>query len=181
MLQKFFERLSPRERSAMTISSIILSLMLLDRLIIGPIISNIKTLDNEIEERKRSIRANLRILNKKDIITKEAKRYEKYSVKAMDPEDELASLLGEIESLATGAAVYLVDVKPSGERKEELIKAYLVKINCEGQMEQIFRFMHSLESSKKLLTIESARLRPKERGSETINCDLSISKIVIPE
>jgi len=99
----------------------------------------------------------------------------------LPPEDELAMLLGEVENLAKNSGTYLIDVSPSGTKEEELLKTYILKIDCEGQMDQIFRFMHSLENSKKLLRIDAIRLKPKEAGSSIINCNLFVSKIVMPE
>ncbi|MFH1837132.1 MAG: type 4a pilus biogenesis protein PilO [Candidatus Omnitrophota bacterium] len=181
MLNKFFSKLAPRERTALTAAVLIISVMLLDRIILGPIISKIRMLNEKIEEKKNRLINNTRILSNKERISKELEMYGKYSFKALPSEDELADLLGEIENLSAASEVYLIDSAPAGTKSEGIFKKYLVKIDCEGTMSQILSFMHEIESSRKILKLENARIRPKEKNSEIMNCSFLASKTVILE
>ena len=181
MIDKFLAKISSRERTALIIAAVIFSIMFLDRLVLGPILGSMKTLDVTTEEKTTLLKTNLRILSNKEKILKEIDLYKKYSLKSLPVEDEWAGLLKEVENLALSSEVELIDVSPSGTRKDGLLRIYLVKVDCEGSTSNIIKFMHSIEISKKLLKIQSIRLKPVELGSEIMECDLSVSKIVMPE
>ncbi|MBU1084360.1 MAG: type 4a pilus biogenesis protein PilO [Candidatus Omnitrophota bacterium] len=181
MINKFLSKLAPRERTILIGTVLVISVMFLDRMILGPIFSRIRVLGEKIQEKEGEINTGIRILANDERVKQELGIYGKYSLKALPSEDELADLLGEIENLAQGAQVYLIDSSPAGTRNEGMFKKYIVKIDCEGHMEEIVEFMHSIESSRKLINIESLRIRPKEKGSDMMNCNLSIAKTVVLE
>ncbi len=179
MINKFLAKLSGRERMVVIAAVSIVAVMMLDRIVVGPIISNIGVLGVRIEEKERTLRAYARILSNEKRVKKEKELYAKYSLKALPSEDELAGLLGEIENLAREADVYLVDSSPSGTEEKGVLKMYLIKVDCNGTVDEIFRFIHSIESSRKLMNIESMRIKPAEKGSEVMKCNLSVAKTVL--
>ncbi len=181
MLDKILANLSSRERTILIISVFVIFVVFSDRLILGPIMGQIQTLDSTIGEKEVLLKSNIRILSNRERILKEVEMYKKYPLEALSSEDELAAVLAQIEELADEDEVYLVDSSPSGTRREGLLKAYVVKVDCEGLMDQIVRFMHSIEKSKKLLRISNLRLRPKERGSDVLSCRMSVEKIVLAD
>ena len=183
MFRSFLGRLSKRERIGTIVVSIVLFAMLMDRLVLGPMLDKMESLDKMIADKEKLLRADMRILSYKNKIAKETKLYEKYSLRAVssgDEKDEIAFVLKEIENLASEAGIS-TDALFSGTRKEGLLKVYRFKVDCESDMEKIIRFMHTIENSKKLLRIKSVRMRPKERGSEITECSLVVEKIVMPE
>jgi hypothetical protein len=173
-------RLSKREKFILYGTLLFGFLMLLDRMIIYPVFHRMEYLDQEIKRREYNIRKNMHILAQKDRILSESARYAPFLSNLKSEEEEVTSLLKEVEELANKASVYLVDLKPSGSKDIGTSKKYLVALNCEAQMEQIVNFMYSIENSNKLLMIEKYQITPKSKESSVAKCSLSISKIVTP-
>jgi len=178
-LSTFFSRLSKRERFILYCVFCFISLALLDRLILRPILSKVKSLNREIQSQEATIKKNLYILAKKDSILKEADEYVLYVTHEQSQEEEVLFLLKEIEKLANKASVYVIDIKSAGLEEDGMFRKYLVKLNCEAQMEQITRFFYDVESSNKLLKIEKYDIKPKTEGSSVLRCTTSISKAVL--
>lgn len=176
----FLAHLSKREKIIFYAAISFVSLTLLDRLIISPIYSKIKSLNEEIRERESSIKKNLHILAQKDRISFEIAKYTSFLNNAKSEEEEITSALKEIEGLANKAGVYLVDMKPVGLKPAGASKEYLINLNCEAQMEQLIDFMYNIENSNKLLTIEKYQISPKSKESSVVRCSMSIAKIVMP-
>lgn len=179
-LYNFVAHLSKREKIIFYAAISFVSLTLLDRLIISPIYSKIKSLNEEVKEKESSIKKSLHILAQKERISSEIARYTSFLTSAKSEEEETTYLLKEIEGLANKAGVYLVDMKPGGLKDMGSSKKYLINLNCEAQMEQLFDFMYNIENSNKLLTIEKYQIGPKSKESSIARCSMSIAKIIMP-
>ncbi|MFH1867406.1 MAG: type 4a pilus biogenesis protein PilO [Candidatus Omnitrophota bacterium] len=174
----FLSRLSKREKSVLYISTIFISLALIDRLIVSPIYAKVTSLGKDIKEKEASIKRNIHMLAQKERIEAERTKYSSYIQLLESSDDDVTSLLKEVERLANEASVYLIDIKPAGLKKEEGYSKLLVKLNCEAPMADIAGFMHSIESSDSLLTVESYKIGPKGKGSDAARCSMSISRRV---
>jgi type IV pilus assembly protein PilO len=181
-LQKFTafaSRLSKREKLIVYFAIFFASLTVLDRFIINPISHKIKSLDNEIKEKELSIQSNSRILAQKDRILAEANKYSSFLSGNLSEEEEITSLLKEIEAFASKSSVYLVDIKPASIKNIGSLKKYFINLNCEAQVEQLAEFMYNIESSNKLLTIERYEISPRSKDSSIAKCSMVISKIAM--
>ena len=176
----FIGRLNKREKVIFYATITFVSLAFLDRLLITPIYSKIKSLNDEIEVRKSVIKQNLHILAQKDRIKSEMDKYALFLISAKSEEEETTSLLQEIEGIANEAGVYLVDMKPGGLKDMGSSKKYLINLNCEAQMEQLTDFMYNIENSSTLLTIEKYQISPKSKDSSVVKCSMAIVKLVMP-
>lgn len=173
-------RLSKREKMIFYGAVIIVSATLLDRVVLYPIYFRMESLNKDIKDKSAGIKRNLRLLAQKDKILAESVKYSVYTSIPKSEDEETTSLLKEIENLANKSSVYLVDMKPSGQKDMGSSKKYLVNLNCEGQMEQLTEFMYNIENSSKLLGIEKYQISPKSKESSVAKCSMAISKIVIP-
>lgn len=181
VLQDFLAHLSKRERTVFYGAVFFVSMALLDRLIIHPITSRIQFFNEAIEQKESDIRKSLRIISQKDRILQESQRYATFMIRSRSDEEEISSLLKEIENLASEAEVYLVDLKPREPRDMGAYKKYIISLNCEAQMEQIAYFIYNIENSNKLMAIERYQIGPKSKGSSIAKCSMVISKIGIPQ
>jgi Tfp pilus assembly protein PilO len=179
-LKNLLSRFSEREKFILYATVAVVSLVLVDRLIVGPVIDRIGYLNKQIDREKVLIKNTMLITSQKDKILKEIQKYNAFSVKSTTPEEEITSLLKEIENLANKSSVYLVNIKPKGAAENDFYKEYVVDLNCEAQMEQLIGFMHAIESSNKILKINEYNIAPKSRDSTTAVCRMTVSKLVIP-
>jgi Tfp pilus assembly protein PilO len=172
-------RLSKREKTVLYVTVFFVSVMLLDRLIIHPISSKIKSLNEEIQDKQFGIKRDMHILSQKERIALETTQMKPYLSANTDDQEELTSLLKDIEAIAAKSQIYLVDMKPAGVKEELACKKYLISLSCEGGMEQLISFMYIVENSSTLFTIEKYQINPKSRESSIAQCALSISKTVV--
>jgi nitrate/nitrite-specific signal transduction histidine kinase len=179
-LQAFFSRLSKKERSILYVASAIVFLMVMDRLVVGPIFSKMAELSREIEDKEAGIKRSMHMLAHKDRILAAAVRYKTFIHSSRSEEEEMTALLKEIETLASDHSIYLIDMKPGGLQDVAGTKKYLLNLNCEAQLEQLISFMYDVEISQKLLTIVKYKIGPKAKDSSVARCSMSISKVVIP-
>ena len=179
-ISKKIASLSPRERLVFNLSSTVIFLMLLDRLIISPISSQIEALNKETEQEEATIKKHLRLLAQKDKITAQSSKFESYLNSSLSQDEEVTAMLKEIEDLANKNSVYLIDLKPSDIKQSGPTKKYMINLSLEAQMDQLAVFMYSVESSDRLFTIEKYKIDPKARESSVARCSMIISRVVLP-
>ncbi|MCX5702233.1 MAG: type 4a pilus biogenesis protein PilO [Candidatus Omnitrophica bacterium] len=179
-LPTIITRLNKKQKRIFYIAVLLVSLLLLERLIIYPIYYKIKTFNKEIQEAESEIKKNLHIISQKDKISQEKDKYYSFLSKSTSEEEEITSILKEIEELANKASIYVEDMKPAGTKVIDSNKKYMITLNCEAQMEQLIDFMYNIENSSKLFSIEKYEINPKARDSSVAKCSMSISKISIP-
>ncbi len=177
-LLDFYVKLSPREKRILYGTLIVISLLLVERLIIHPIAEKLTGLDRSIRDQKMAVKKSMHVLLQKERILQEAKDYASYSAEPKDPEEEMTSLLKEIESLANNSSVTLSYVKPVNTKESGNAKKYFASLECEAPMEEATRFFYSIESSAKLLKIEKYTIQPKSKASSLARCTATVSKTV---
>jgi len=179
-MQGFFNKLSKREKYVLYVSATFVFLALLDRAILDPIIARMKMFEDEIKTTEYELIKNSKILQQRNRIESEEKKYASYFLSANSDEEETAFLLLEIENLASLSSVYLIDLKPSGVETEGMIKRFKVNLSCEAEMEQLISFMYSIENSDMLLQVGAFTLNPKSKKSSVDRCNLLLYKIAVP-
>ena len=171
-------RMSKREKTVFTVTVLCVSVALVDRAMIAPIASRIRLLDEKIAAQTELVKKNVRIVAEKDRVKATAKEFSVYSRKAATQEEEVAFLLGEVETLARKNSLYIVDMKPLGMQEDKGSRKYSVDLNCEAQMDQLVSFMHDVENSQKLFVVESFNITSKSKDSSIAKCNLRISNII---
>jgi hypothetical protein len=171
-------RLPKRQRVFLYVAVSFVSLFVLDRLIIRPIYLKILSLERAISERITGIKKNMRILALKNEILSESAQYAPYLHGIEFGEQEVASLLKEVESLANKSSVSIIDIKPQGVREFGSAKAYLINLICEAQMEPLIGFMYDIESSNNLLLISKFQINQKSRESSIASATMTIYKVM---
>ncbi len=178
-LQVFVGKLSKKDRLIFYLTVFMVSLLILDRAIVSPVFSKIKSLNNQVRDKQAEIKKNLRLLAQKDRIITGSVKYSSFLGDARLSDDQQVTLvLKELESLASKSSVYLVDMKPAGVKTSGSSKIIMINLNCEAQMEQLVNFMYNLENSNSLISIEKYQLVPKTRESSVAKCSISVYKIV---
>jgi Tfp pilus assembly protein PilO len=174
----YISHLSKRERMIAYAVIVFISVAAMDRLIISPIFSKMKSLEGAISEKEANIKKSARIVSQKDRIAAESAKYSSFLTSALSEEEEMVSLLKELERIANASSVYLLDMKPVNVQNMGSFKKYAITLNCESQMEQLVDFMYNIENSKKMLTIEKLQIGPKAKKSSIAKCGMTIYRVV---
>lgn len=178
-LSEKYRKLSRREKTILYGTTAALLFLFVDRLVVAPIHEKLSSVDRAIRDEETAIKKSLHVLVQKNRIAAENREFMAYSVDGKNPEEEMTSLLKEMESLADRASVSLIYVKPANVESDRGITKHMATLECESQMEQIAGFFHSIESSTKLLKIEKFEIQPKNRESSLARCSMTVSKTVV--
>ena len=183
MLKKLMERyakLSKREKAILGGTMLVVGFLLTDKLIIGPTLRDMMSLDQRIRDEETAIKKSLHVLLRKDQIITEGKQFASFSVDAkQNSEEEMTALLKEIEAIADQASVSLLYVRPGNIKEDSGIRKFYATLECEAEMEQIAGFLHRIENSTKLLQADKYELQPKSKESGISRCSMTVVKTVL--
>jgi len=175
----FWDKLSNKERIGLSFAFVFMFVACLDRLIISPIREQFQHIDKAIKISEKQLGHDLRNVHLKEQIEKEFEKFAEYVKRSGSDEEEVAKLLGEIESLARQSNVYLIDVKPQTLQKVDFYKQYSVEIELEGKMSDLMAFLHRINTSTQLLRAEKLRLNSTEEGGKTLKSSVLITKVLV--
>lgn len=177
---EFFHKLSKKEKIGLVAAIVVMMLVAIDRLVISPIGGRIQRVNQEIQFSEKKLSRDLRNMNNKDLVESEYKKYKNYVKKtAASDEEDVANILGEIESLARLSGVSLVDIKPQTPKQTGFYKEYAIGVEVEGSMEQVITFLHNLNSSTQLLRALKLRIGLKDKESFAVKASFLVTKISI--
>jgi Tfp pilus assembly protein PilO len=179
LIQTLFSRLSRREKIVFNCTvAVILGIFFWN--LIESFLSKNNAQNEEIASKNKLIQLDLALLAWEEGVKKETEKYKDYFSPVASAEEEITLTLTEIENLATQAGIYIGYIRPGEVTNEGIFEKYLVNLSCEGQMPQIIAFLYSIESSKRLLTVEQYVVSPKTEGSSVAACRMTVAKIAIP-
>ena len=150
-----FSTMSRRERLLTFGSLMIVSMVLLDRVVLGPWGRHTQHVRQEIARFETAIRRQNELLSREPTIRAEAEAYHDHLRPETDPPLTMAGVLREIEGLGTQSGVALGEVKPlEAGATQELV----IDVQCRGSLEQWIRFVYLVQSSTTLFDIQRATL-----------------------
>ncbi|MBF0490418.1 MAG: hypothetical protein HQL15_07325 [Candidatus Omnitrophica bacterium] len=180
MINKFISELSEQGKKLLAIALIIVIVALFDRLLIGPTMSRLASIDEETAKEEQSIKEDLRFLNYKDKILKESKDVAPYLTDKLPPESEISTaLLKKIEIIATKANIVLSKEVLSNTPQDPNNPKYSADIECTGDLKSIVNFMHLVNTSEELIKVVKFNLGSKKTDSDDIKATMTIAKIIV--
>ena len=177
----FITRLSKRERVIFYATACVVSLVLVDRTILSPILAKVDSLGEAVRAKEETIEQSLLIVNQEERIEGESSRYTSFLSEPQTEEKAITAFLKELETIAKKSSIYVTDMKSTGKEVDGTIVQHFAKLNFEAQMEQVFNFFYNVTNFELLIKIEDYQIRPKSEGSSVIVCSISISKTLIPK
>ena len=170
-----------RERNILVIILGVLLVFAIYSLIFQPLMERISFLNKEIESKELKLKKNQRILNREKSATADYKKYERYLKQGISEEQEMASLLSEIEAIANQLNIQVSDMKPRKVKRIDFYNSFAVEIESEGRLQDILKFIYTLQSPPHLLRAEKVRLEKQASTSSLLKGYLLVTKILIPQ
>jgi len=170
---------SKRERLLFIIVAVVIIASLSYSLIIDPLYNKLKTLEEEIEAKEIRLTKNIRLIAERDAINEEFNKYsQQLKVKSTD-EEEMASVLSEIERIGKSSGVYLNDVKPQPIKDNQFYRVLSVEIKFQASPDNLSKFIYDLQSSPFLLKVKRLQIISKGQETNFVEGNIQISKISI--
>ncbi|MFC1704072.1 type 4a pilus biogenesis protein PilO [Candidatus Omnitrophota bacterium] len=172
--------LSKRERNIVLIGSTFAIVVLLFNFVVAPMVSRFQELHQQIAAKEVKIKKNMKILKDKDRIEAEYEEYIGYMKQKTSDEQEMASLLSEVESAAQALEIRITDMKPRKVKTVEFYKGLAVELEAEGPLKQITEFIYTIQSPPHMLQVERVRLERRSARKPELKTNMLITRILIP-
>ena len=180
MFHNFIAKLSEKGKKILYITLAFAALALMDRLFLGPVLDQLKTIEDKIVEQEDTIKRDLRFLAYKNKIVKNIEVFSKYFEKTQKDADVVnRDFLSVVEKLATKNKVNLIKSNPSEVKKENNFTQYFATLDCSGQLKDVISFMHSINSTEELLKITRFNLTPKRGTEGEVTASMTIAKMIV--
>jgi hypothetical protein len=180
MIQAMYTKLSPKEKMLFFGAVAGIFLVAMDQIVLGPILSQMKVLDAEIQAKTETIQRNVRILSFRDSIRKEHEKYIKYIYKGGQSEKEIITdHLQEIETIGSMNSVKISNIESGDVAESPAKREYDVVVEGEGGLSHILSFFHLLEESEYLFRIHSNELTPKSKDGSVMKYKLALSRTLL--
>lgn len=177
---EFFSGLKGPTKVLFFVAVISVALALMDRLMIGPFMSQEEYLKAENKAQRENIRRSKRIISFRDRILEEYKKYSTYLDNGETTQEVIvAALLKKIETIAGQQSVTTTGIRPGDVEEKPIYRIYKTSLDCEGKLNNILSFINLLEQSDYLFQVQRYSMGPKSKGSDIIKCTLDISRILI--
>jgi len=173
-------RMSRKEKNLFLIAIIFVGCAILYRTTLLPAIGNSAALNRRIQLKRRMIKDSLGLLNQKENIQKESRKYANYAKQELSEEEETASFLKEIEDVARISQLQLIDLKPYSAKRKDFCIEYRIEIETESDMNQLITFIYNLQYSESLLRVVKFCISPKVDKTNMLKAHLTITKALIP-
>jgi len=180
VIQNFISKLSVQEKKIAYITVGFLVLALFDRVFFGPVMSQLKSLDEQIEQEKNMAKRDLRFLSYKSKIVKEDEAFRVfYDQKFQTEEEIIAAFLKSVEVLASEAKLNLIKVSPDDSIAQKGFVEYFANLECNGPLENLAKFMHAIDASAEMLRITKFSVTPKRASEQDVQAAMTVAKMII--
>jgi Tfp pilus assembly protein PilO len=137
-----------------------------------------KDIDSQTRLTKVKLQKSLSIIKDKERIDKEYAAYaDRLKPKSSD-EEELTSILNELETLARNANLKIVSMRPRQPKDMDYYKTFTVEADTESDMGSLMKFIYDVKNSQQLIKIDKLNINTKSsQEGVIIKAAMVISKI----
>lgn len=134
------------------------------------------TLNKEISVTRTKLKKYLWLLAHKESIQNKYKKFTSLTDLTRETKkDTLVTVLSELETMAQGSNIRILDLRPQGQKDLDLYREALVDLRTEGTIEDYLKFIYNIENSLSLLRIKRLQLNAKP-NTQALEGNFSISR-----
>ena len=179
MIGQFVAGLSDTGKKLFAGALVIVAVALFDRLLIGPTMSRMHSIDQEIAREESGIKQDLHFLSYKNKILKESEALSPYLTVELPKEEEIiAAFLKKLEMLASKGNVTIIKITPSPGTQEKDYWKYTADLECSGKLPDVISFMHLINSSNDLMKVAKFNVAAK-KDNEDLKVAMTVDKVVV--
>lgn len=181
-INKFIAGLNDLQKKLLAVAMVFVIAAMLDRLFIGPTMSRLSNIEDDIKKETASIKQDIRFLGYKDRITQETSEIDPYLTKDISTDEEMiASFLKKIEGLAAQKNVNLIKISPVPGVQDAEYWKYQADLECSGNLADVISFMHLINSGTDLMKVLKYNFNGKKSDTDEIKATMTIEKIVVSD
>jgi len=159
--------LTRRERTILYLTGCVIIFALVFNFLLSPVLQRFDALNRQINSVRGRLYKYMRLLSQKDYIEAAYAKYSVLSPAGAQKESQAAGPLAELENLANGAGIRIIDLRPRGVNRN--VSGYnetQIEMRTQGPIESYFNFIYGLETSLYLLKIKTFQLSVRPNTPE---------------
>jgi len=181
-INKFIAGLNENQKKLLMIAVGIVLIALFDRLLIGPTMSRLSSIEEDIVKEEATLKQDMRFVTYKDRIAKQSEEIQPFLTQDVQTDEEMiAAFLKKIESLAAQTKVNLVKINPAPGEQDAQYWKYQADLECSGQLADVISFMHAINSDTDLMKVDKFTFNGKKSDTDEIKATMTVEKIVVTE
>jgi hypothetical protein len=90
--------------------------------------------------------------------------------------EELGFLLKELESLTRSRNIQIKSIRPLPSQWVGNYRKFLVSLEIEGRVQNVFELLHAIDTSPKILTVEFLKIQALRTGPNLLSANILISR-----
>lgn len=176
----FLSHLSKREKNLALLVVVAGAAFLIYNFLLDPMLKKISVLNSQIATQETKWKRNQRVLGQEIKVSGQYQKYAELMQLKVSEEQEMANLLSEIESVAQGVKIRILDMKPKKIRNVDFYKNFSVDLTIDGPIKEITQFIYDLQNLPHLIKVEKLRMEKESTLQPTLKAYLLVSKVLIP-
>ncbi len=171
--------LSQREKFLSILTSVMAAIGLAYGGIYFPLHRASVEVQEEIRAGERQLQKTIRTIHKGKFSEQEYQTITEHFKQTASDEQEMSSMLSQIEAIARGINIRIVDMKPRRPRTNDLYNQFFINLEIDGELVSITEFIHYLQNPPYFYHIDELRLNKVSPQVAGLKCQVTFSKILI--
>ncbi len=169
-------RFSKRERSLTIATITIVATVVSYGFVVEPLISSWSRLNRRIGSMSLKLERNYKLLGRGEIIEERYKRYSRYVKPLSSEEEEVASMLKEIEAMARADSVHINNIRPHPARDRGFYEDFIFEVIADADISSLVKFIYDLQNSGNLLRVKKFTLSAVSKQKDQLKIIMLINK-----
>lgn len=174
----FLTNLSKREKNLFYLTVALIFLSLIYNFALKPLGAKWNQLNRQILSKEIELKRNIKYLKQENKIKSIYQKYAGYVKRRGLDEEEIASLLNEVERQARNSGIHIGNIRPRPIKDLVFYKKYILEMNCEATMEKYIEFIYNLQKSEQLIRVERLELISQGKDNPLLKARLHITKVL---
>lgn len=173
-------KLNKKELNLLILCCIIVTTVLSYVIIIEPFLKRYKSIKGEIQARQvKLLKLKRTLLLKEPVELSYLEILPRLSQIGSD-EEKYALFLKEVELTSRRNNIYITTLKPISVKKDNSkTKKYIIKVEAEGRLDSLAKFLYALPESGLLLSLEQLQISYLSQQEEMLKFQMNLGRMVI--
>ena len=173
-------KLNKKELNLLILCCIIITTVLSYVIIIEPFLKRYKSIRGEIQARQVKLLKLKRTLLLKEPVELSYLEILPRLSQAGSDEEKYALFLKEVELTSRRNNIYITTLKPISVKKDNnKTKEYIIKVEAEGRLDSLAKFLYALPESGLLLSLEQLQISYLSQQEEMLKFQMNLGRMVI--
>ena len=173
-------KLTPRETLIAAAALGVILVYLSVQFAFKPVKAREAWLDGEIVRQLKFLKKNNGVLQTEQQMRKQHEGFFAPFSQRNSEEEEMSTLLSQLQSLASQSNLNISEIKPQVSRRKEFYKFLSVTLSLEGSFVDIVGFLQKLQVPTYHLYVDELLLESRVTQKPVVYCRINVSRLLIP-